>query len=68
MEPFKIPWQIKIEKSSDFLPVLWRFGQSLADVEIRFKAGVKRKGEAVFFLRGISRLSSISEAVFTISV
>jgi len=43
MEPFKIPWQIKIEKSSDFLPVLWRFGQSLADVEIRFKAGVKRK-------------------------
>jgi len=43
MEPLKIPWQIKVEKSSDFLPVLWRFGQCLADVEIRFKAGVKRK-------------------------
>ena len=45
MEPLKIPWQIKVEKASDFLPVLWRFGQSLADVEIRFKAGVKRKGQ-----------------------
>ena len=44
MEPFKIPWQIKIEKSSDFLPVLWRFGQSLADVEIVFKTGTKRRG------------------------
>jgi len=42
MEPFKIPWQLKIEKSSDFLPVLWRFGQNLTDVEIRFKTGSKR--------------------------
>ena len=48
MEPFKIPWQLKVEKSSDFLPVLWRFGQNLADVEIRFKIGAKRKGSFRF--------------------
>jgi len=43
MESFKIPWQIKIQKSSDFLPVLWRFGQCLADVEIRFRGGARKR-------------------------